>query len=133
MYIVWISHVSVLFTVAPLAMLGYASLLVTTSDPASVSVTTALSTATSVWYLFGLVRVFRAVSFLYLLYLIKVHDWYSSVEPQISRCRVHVIRCFIQRFWSIVLSCLWGIQCWNTKHQTIFFCHKKQFSLYLLT
>lgn len=64
--------------VAPLAMLGYASLLVTTSDPAFVSVTTALSTATSVWYLFGVVRVFRAI-------------WQNTVTSLLELSITHII------------------------------------------
>lgn len=55
-------------------MLAYASLLVTTTDPSSVSVTTALRTVTAVWYLFGVVRVFRTVRHRFLQLLLKLRN-----------------------------------------------------------
>ncbi|XP_060062887.1 pecanex-like protein 4 [Ylistrum balloti] len=47
--------------VAPLIMLAYCSLLVTTTDPTTKSLRSDISTYTSVWYIFGVVRVFRWV------------------------------------------------------------------------
>ncbi|XP_061168054.1 pecanex-like protein 4 [Saccostrea echinata] len=61
MKVLGITRRIVLNWVAPLTMLAYASLLVTSSDPSSVSATKNLSTITSVWYIFGVVRIFRAI------------------------------------------------------------------------
>ncbi|XP_076098379.1 pecanex-like protein 4 [Mytilus galloprovincialis] len=64
--------------VSPFLMLAYISILITSTDPDSVSLTSGMDTTIAVWYTFGTVRVFRWI-------------WQGTVSSLLELSIVHII------------------------------------------